>query len=115
MTRTNTAWPERQTDMFRDWTQHPGAYEITTSGIMALAMQEPPKHTGLEIRDRVYRSIKAMPGTTAQIAARTGLPYEAIQPRTTELKDKGLIRDSGRRGPSRCPTRTAIIWERVKL
>jgi hypothetical protein len=115
MTHATTAWPERQTDLFRGWTHHPGAYEVTTSGIIALATQEPPRATGLEIRDRVYRSIKAMPGTTAQIAARTGLPYEAIQPRTTELKDKGLIQDSGRRGPSRCPNRTAIIWEKTRL
>ncbi len=112
---TTTAWPERQTDMFRGWSQHPGAYEITTSGIMALEAQPAPRATGLEIRDRVYRSIRAQPGTTAQIAARTGLPYEAIQPRTTELKDKGLIQDSGRRGPSRCPNRTAIIWSAVRL
>lgn len=111
---TTAAWPERQQDLFLGYPNHPGR-QIEMPAPETNTWAAAPKHKGVEIRDQVYRALKRQVGTTAQLATRTGLPYEAIQPRTTELKDAGLIQDSGRRGPSRCPNRTAIIWEPVRL
>lgn len=111
---TAARWPERQADLFLAWPNHPGPYDIGAAPETCI-VPEPVKPTSLQIRDRVYREIRRLPGTTHQIAMRTGLAYEAVQPRTSELHDARLIRDSGRRGPSRCPTRTAIVWEIIPL
>jgi hypothetical protein len=47
--------------------------------------------------------------TANELAAITGLPREAIQPRTSELRKKGKIVDSGRRRPN--PNgKSAIVW-----
>lgn len=50
------------------------------------------------------------PMTTAQIAKTVGLPYETVQPRTSEARAKGEIEDSGARGPSRDPSKLSIVW-----
>ena len=47
--------------------------------------------------------------TSEELAARTGIAFESIQPRTSELRRKGLIRDSGERRPNRRGHRT-IVW-----
>jgi hypothetical protein len=47
--------------------------------------------------------------TANELAAVTGIPREAIQPRTTELKLKGKIVDSGRRRANANGKR-AIVW-----
>jgi predicted transcriptional regulator len=51
------------------------------------------------------------PGTYKQISERLGLDSRTVQPRLSELRDLGLIRDSGKRyrGPDdRC---SCIVWE----
>jgi len=62
------------------------------------------------LRERVLVAIRAKPSTTHQIAKALGERYESVQPRTSELVAKGLIYDSGERGPSRDPTKRAIVW-----
>ncbi|MBX9644927.1 MAG: MarR family transcriptional regulator [Novosphingobium sp.] len=47
--------------------------------------------------------------TADELAARLGLDRWSIQPRTSELKRKGLIRDSGQRRPN-CTGKLAIVW-----
>ena len=52
----------------------------------------------------------ASDGLTAdELAARLNLDRWSVQPRTTELRRKGLIRDSGRRRPNVTGKR-AIVW-----
>lgn len=48
--------------------------------------------------------------TTQELADRTGLDFASIQPRTSELRRLGLIRDSGRRRQNRNGKRV-IVWE----
>ena len=49
-------------------------------------------------------------GTTAdELAAQLNLDRWSIQPRTTELKRKGLAIDSGMRRPN-CTGKSAIVW-----
>lgn len=47
--------------------------------------------------------------TAEELAARLGLERTTIQPRTTELRRRGLIRDSAQRRPNRNGHR-AIVW-----
>jgi hypothetical protein len=44
-----------------------------------------------------------------ELAARLGWDRWSVQPRTSELKHKGLIRDSGQRRPN-CTGKLAIVW-----
>lgn len=57
-------------------------------------------------------AIKAAGGqglTADELAARLELDRWSIQPRTSELKRKGVIRDSGQRRPNSTGKR-AIVW-----
>ena len=47
--------------------------------------------------------------TADELAARLGMDRWSIQPRTSELKRKGLIRDSGQRRPN-ATGKLAIVW-----
>jgi hypothetical protein len=47
--------------------------------------------------------------TADELAARLDMDRWSIQPRTTELKRKGLIRDSGQRRPN-STGKQAIVW-----
>ncbi len=47
--------------------------------------------------------------TADELAARLGMDRWSIQPRTSELKRKGLIRDSGLRRPN-ASGKMAIVW-----
>lgn len=47
--------------------------------------------------------------TTSELAARTGIDYAAIQPRTSELRKMGLIVDSRRRRMNHKGKRE-IVW-----
>lgn len=47
--------------------------------------------------------------TADELAARLEMDRWSVQPRTSELKRKGLIRDSGQRRPN-CTGKLAIVW-----
>ncbi len=47
--------------------------------------------------------------TADELAARLEIDRWSIQPRTTELKRKGLVRDSGQRRPN-STGKMAIVW-----
>lgn len=47
--------------------------------------------------------------TADELAARLGMDRWSIQPRTSELRRKGLIRDSGQRRPN-ATGKLAIVW-----
>jgi hypothetical protein len=51
--------------------------------------------------------------TTDELAANLGLNRWTVQPRTSELRRKGIIRDSGRRRPN-ATGRMAIVWIAAK-
>jgi predicted transcriptional regulator len=51
--------------------------------------------------------------TTEELAERTGTDFSSIQPRTSELRRLGLIRDSGRRRRNWKGKRT-IVWEATR-
>lgn len=99
-----------QMDLFVGYPNHPGWQKTDTSRDAA----EAAALRCVEIRDKVLTLLKAHALTTAQIAKRLRLRYETVQPRTSELRAMGLIRDTGRRGPSRDPNRTAIVWEAAR-
>lgn len=97
----------RHPDLFGEvYPTSPGYRATDTSQAAAEAMK--PKVSVL--RQVVLDALSVRPMTTLEIAHHIKQRYEATQPRTSELKDMGLIEDSGLRGISRDPRKRAIIW-----
>tara|TARA_R110000737_G_scaffold210589_1_gene228265 strand:- start:41 stop:331 length:291 start_codon:yes stop_codon:yes gene_type:complete len=67
-----------------------------------------------DLRSRVYRHIKrhSFGKTTSELTEDLGHQYSGIQPRTSELREKGLIKDSGERRKNR-GGRNEIVWMAV--
>lgn len=93
--------------LFASYPTTPGYQGADTS--KAAADKVKPKAAW--VRARVIDALTRQgPMTTVQIAAAIGLPYESVQPRTSESRALGLIEDSGLRGKSRDSSKSAIIW-----
>jgi hypothetical protein len=91
-----------------DYPDRPGHRNTDTSvaGAVAMAGKAPL------LRERVIDALrKHGPLTTFEIAARTGASYRAIQPRTSELRARGKINDSGARRRDPETGKLAIVWE----
>ena len=99
-----------QSDLFGTYPEAPGSKPVDTSIEAAAAIRPKVAY----VREKVLEVLAIGPATAVQIARRTRLPYETVQPRTSELKRMGLIEDSGRRGQSRDPAKTAIVWRLVR-
>jgi len=86
----------------------PGHRNINTSVAAADALA--PKLGRLQrmaedcIRDAGWLGL-----TADELAAKLGMDRYSIQPRTSELRRKGLIRDSGQRRPN-STGKMAIVW-----
>lgn len=86
----------------------PGHRGVETSIAAAIALQ--PKLGRLQQKALAAIRDAGQQGLTAdELAMRLGLDRWSIQPRTTELCRKGLIRDSGQRRPN-CTGKKAIVW-----
>lgn len=93
--------------LFASYPTTPGYQPTDTSKDAA----EKVKPKAAWVRARVIDALTRQgPMTTVQIAAAVGLPYETVQPRTSEARALGLIEDSGQRGKSRDPSKSAIVW-----
>lgn len=98
---------ELHPDLFSGvYPDHPGYRDTDTSKAAAEAVK--PKASW--VQTKVLEALAVRPMTTLEIAAHHRLRYETCQPRTAELRAKGLIEDSGLRGISRDPTKAAIVW-----
>lgn len=85
----------------------PGFKNGSTSKEAARAMQ--PKQKGLQ--QIVLDFLKTNgPSISREIAHGTGIAYGSIQPRTSELKTKSIIEDSGLRRPDPETGKRAIVW-----
>lgn len=86
----------------------PGHRGVETS--IAAAAAFAPKLGRLQrMAETTIREAGAAGLTADELAARLEMDRWSIQPRTSELKRKGLIRDSGRRRPN-CTGKLAIVW-----
>lgn len=66
------------------------------------------------LRVQALKAIADRPQTSWELAATLDVPFENVQPRTSELRKKGLIEDSGERGPARSPSTKAIVWRATR-
>lgn len=86
----------------------PGHRNVDTS--IAAADAIVPKLGRLQRMAEVAIRDAGLHGLTAdELAARLDMERWSIQPRTSELKRKGIIRDSGQRRPN-CSGKLAIVW-----
>lgn len=86
----------------------PGHRNVDTSIAAASALA--PKLGRLQrMAQATIRDAGAHGLTADELAARLEMDRWSIQPRTSELKRKGLIRDSGQRRPN-CTGKHAIVW-----
>ena len=86
----------------------PGHRHVDTSVAAADALA--PKLGRLQRMAETTIRDAGLSGLTAdELAARLGMDRWSIQPRTTELKRKGIIRDSGQRRAN-ATGKQAIVW-----
>ena len=86
----------------------PGHLNVDTSVAAADALA--PKLGRLQRLAELTIRDAGIAGLTAdELAAKLDLDRWTIQPRTSELKRKGFIRDSGRRRPN-ATGKVAIVW-----
>lgn len=86
----------------------PGHRDVDTSIAAADALA--PKLGRLQLMaESAIRDAGAHGLTADELAARLGMDRWSIQPRTSELRRKGLIRDSGQRRPN-ASGKLAIVW-----
>ncbi|WP_033927065.1 hypothetical protein [Sphingomonas sp. 35-24ZXX] len=86
----------------------PGHRHVDTS--MAAADALAPKLGRLQrMTEAAIREAGWIGLTADELAATLGMDRWSIQPRTSELRRKGLIRDSGQRRPN-ATGKMAIVW-----
>jgi hypothetical protein len=86
----------------------PGHRNVDTSVAAANALA--PKLGRLQLMAETAIRDAGLFGLTAdELASRLDMDRWSIQPRTSELRRKGLIRDSGRRRPN-ATGKQAIVW-----
>lgn len=86
----------------------PGHRNVDTS--IAAADDLAPKLGRLQrMAETTIRGAGAHGLTADELSARLDMDRWSIQPRTSELRRKGLIRDSGQRRPN-CSGKLAIVW-----
>jgi len=86
----------------------PGHRNINTSVAAADALA--PKLGRLQrMAEDAIRDAGWLGLTADELAAKLGMDRYSIQPRTSELRRKGLIRDSGQRRPN-STGKMAIVW-----
>ena len=91
-----------------DYPDAPGHRGVETSIAAADALS--PKLGRLQRMAQATIGRAGWQGLTAdELAAQLDMDRWSIQPRTSELKRKGLIRDSGRRRPN-ATGKSAIVW-----
>lgn len=85
----------------------PGARNTDTSRAAAAAIGPVTAPLQQKVLDALE---KHGPLATFEIAARTGISYRSIQPRTAELRRMGRIADSNSRKTDPETGRDAIVW-----
>lgn len=96
-----------QADLFTETYPDEPGYRNTDTSFAAAEAVKPKAST---VRLLVLEALKKRSMTSIEIAQYIGMPYSTCQPRTSELAAKGLIEDSGLRGKSRDPSKSAIVW-----
>lgn len=95
---------------FADQYPHaPASRDTDTSKAAAEAM----KPSAATIQRKIVDALTVRGGTGAtskELADSLGIPYEAVQPRTSELRKLKKIVDSGERRASRAADKKAIVW-----
>lgn len=97
-----------QNDLFK-YPYEPASRPVDTSQHAAQDM----KSIAATIRIAVLNQIKFCGSsgmTSRELSATLKMSYEAVQPRTSELKKMGLIKDSGNRRQSRAEDKQSIVW-----
>lgn len=99
-----------QNDLFDQKYPDAPAYRNNDTSKAAAKAMKPSAST---IRQSVLAVIalkKTDGATSKELAEILSLPYETVQPRTSELKAQGKIKDSGQRRASRAEDKMAIVW-----
>ena len=86
----------------------PGARKVDTSQDAASAIAPHASRLQAKVLDTL-RKHGAL--ATFEIAAKSGVSYRSIQPRTAELRRQGYISDSGKRAVDPETQRSAIVWQ----
>jgi hypothetical protein len=91
-----------------EYPDFPGHRGVETS--VQAAQDLAPKLGRLQrVAEKAIREAGGAGLTADELAARVGLDRWSIQPRTSELRRKGVIRDSGLRRPNGTGKK-AIVW-----
>ena len=91
-----------------DYPAEPGHRGVDTSIAAARSIEIAVSHLQ-RIALRAIRAAGARGLTTHELAEVVGIHRDAIQPRTSELRERGLIRDGGGRRTN-VTGKYAIVW-----
>lgn len=91
-----------------DCPDEPGHRGVETS-VMAANQLAPKLGRLQQMALQAIRDVGVEGLTADELAARLAMDRYSIQPRTTELRRKGHVRDSGRRRPN-TTGKMAIVW-----
>jgi hypothetical protein len=94
--------------MMASYPEAPGHRGVDTSVDAACSMEISVKHLQ-RIALRAIRAAGSRGLTTHELAATVNIHRDSIQPRTSELRERGLIRDSGGRRQN-VTGKYAIVW-----
>ena len=100
----------QQLDIFLDcYPYRPGYRDHFTSKAAAKAVEESAEYVQERILIRL-RTVGPIGATSYELAHALDLPYGTVQPRTSELRDQGLIRKSGMTRPSAVTGKQGAVW-----
>jgi predicted ArsR family transcriptional regulator len=87
-------------------------FQSTDTSLSAALQAE---HRAPNLREDVLHYLRMIerPASTNDIAEALGRPYPSIQPRLSELREQGKVRDSGQRGLTEYG-RPCILWQAIK-
>lgn len=97
---------ENQPDLLEGYPDGPGWQKTDTS----LAAAQAVVHEVGYVQALVVHALRGKPQTSEELADGIGISYATVQPRTSELRARELIEDSGARKKNKSSGRSAIVW-----
>jgi predicted ArsR family transcriptional regulator len=89
---------------------HVPGWKGTETSLNAAQSIEPIAKTILRKAERMFKALGSDGATAEEMAERLGVPRVTVQPRVSELRRLGKVRDSGQRRRNPSSGKSAVVW-----